>query len=129
MNSKAPAKTPGKVPDKNIKLKRAYDPPASADGTRVLVDRLWPRGVKKDAAAIDQWVKDIAPSTELRKWFGHDPERWTEFKRRYTAELRRHTGELDELRTLARHGKLTLVYGARDEEHNQAVVIRGLLVG
>jgi len=129
MNSKAPAKTPGKVPDKNIKLKRAYDPPTSADGTRVLVDRLWPRGVKKDAAAIDQWVKDIAPSTELRKWFGHDPERWTEFKRRYTAELRRHTGELDELRTLARHGKLTLVYGARDEEHNQAVVIRGLLVG
>jgi uncharacterized protein YeaO (DUF488 family) len=117
-----------KIPGKNIRLKRAYDAPATADGTRILVDRLWPRGIKKDTAAIDQWVKDIAPSTDLRKWFAHDPERWSEFKRRYTTELRRHSEELDELRTLAKHGTVTLVYGARDEEHNQAVVIRDLLV-
>jgi len=117
-----------KVPEKNVKLKRAYDKPAAADGKRILVDRLWPRGVKKETAAIDHWAKDLAPSTALRKWFGHDPERWAEFKRRYTAELRRHAEELDELRALARRSKVTLVYAARDEDHNQAVVIRDLLV-
>jgi uncharacterized protein YeaO (DUF488 family) len=118
-----------KASGKNVKLKRAYDPPAAADGTRILVDRLWPRGVKKEAAAIDQWAKDIAPSTDLRKWFGHDPERWGEFKRRYTVELRRHSEKLNELRTLALHGPVTLIYSAHDEAHNQAVVIRDVLVG
>jgi len=119
----------GKVASKNVRLKRAYDPPTAADGTRVLVDRLWPRGIKKDAAAIDEWMKDIAPTTPLRQWFGHDPARWSEFKRRYTAELRQHGDDLDALRALARRGTLTLVYGARDEEHNQAVVIRDTLLG
>jgi uncharacterized protein YeaO (DUF488 family) len=114
---------------KNVKLKRAYEKPAPTDGTRILVDRLWPRGVKKEAAAFDLWPKDLAPSTELRKWFGHDPERWTEFKRRYIAELRHHAELLDELRTLARRGSVTLVYAARDEQHNEAVIIRDMLVG
>lgn len=129
-STKKPTKKPAKKPAKaNVMLKRAYDKPAAADGTRILVDRLWPRGVTKDAAAIDQWAKDIAPSDALRTWFGHDPARWSEFRRRYTAELRGHAAELDELRALARHGPVTLVYGARDEEHNQAVVIRDLLAG
>lgn len=128
MTGKAPAKKPNKTSkEPTVRLKRAYDQPAAADGKRILVDRLWPRGVKKDAAAIDQWAKDIAPSDALRKWFGHDPARWSEFRRRYIAELRGHAAELDALRALARHGPVTLVYGARDEEHNQAVVIRDLL--
>jgi uncharacterized protein YeaO (DUF488 family) len=118
-----------KVPKNNVKLKRAYDRPTAADGKRILVDRLWPRGVKKDVAAIDQWTKDIAPSSALRQWFGHDPDRWSEFKRRFIVELREHSAELNALRVLARHGPVTLVYSARDEEHNQAVVIRDLLVG
>jgi uncharacterized protein YeaO (DUF488 family) len=127
---KKPARKAGKTPGKaNVRLKRAYDEPAAADGKRILVDRLWPRGVKKDAAAIDQWAKDIAPSDALRTWFGHDPARWSEFRRRYIAELRGHAAELDELRALAKRGPVTLVYGARDEEHNQAVVIRDLLAG
>ena len=113
----------------NIKLKRAYEPPAPDDGTRVLVDRLWPRGVKKSKAAIDEWMKEIAPSTALRKWFSHDPERWQEFRRRYKAELRHHPDEMHRLRALARHGRLTLVFAARDEAHNDAVVIGELLRG
>jgi uncharacterized protein YeaO (DUF488 family) len=117
------------VPSQNIRLKRAYERPSAADGTRILVDRLWPRGVRKDAAAIDRWAKDLAPSTELRKWFGHDPERWREFKRRYTAELLRQPELLDELRTLAQRGSITLVYAARDQEHNEAIIIRDMLVG
>ena len=119
----------GKVPAKNLKLKRAYEAPAAADGTRVLVDRLWPRGLKKERAAFDLWAKDLAPSNELRKWFGHDPERWAEFKRRYTAELRQHTELLDDLRALALRGPVTLIYAARDEEHNEAVVLRDVLLG
>jgi uncharacterized protein YeaO (DUF488 family) len=119
----------GRVPAKNVRLKRAYEEPVAADGARVLVDRLWPRGVKKAAAAIDLWAKDLAPSTELRKWFGHDPARWTEFERRYTAELRQHAELLDEIRTLARRGPVTLIYAARDQEHNEAVVIRDILAG
>lgn len=111
----------------DIRLKRAYEPPAKSDGTRVLIDRLWPRGVTKQEAAIDRWLREIAPSTELRRWFGHDPERWPEFQRRYTAELRHHVDLLDELLRLAHHGTLTLVFGARDEEHNDAVVLRSLL--
>ena len=118
----------GNIAD-HIKLKRAYEPPASADGTRVLIDRLWPRGVKKEKAAIDEWMKEIAPSTDLRKWFGHDPERWVEFRRRYRSEIKKHPVEFRRLRELARKGQLTLVYAAHDEAHNDAVVLRDLLVG
>jgi uncharacterized protein YeaO (DUF488 family) len=110
-------------------MKRAYEPPARADGTRILVDRLWPRGVKKTEAKIDEWIKDIAPSTALRKWFGHDPARWQEFRRRYKKEINEHPEQLDRLRTVARGGTLTLVFSAHDEEHNDAVVLRELILG
>jgi uncharacterized protein YeaO (DUF488 family) len=99
----------------NVKLKRAYERPAADDGVRILIDRLWPRGVSKADAAIDQWVKDIAPSTALRKWFGHDPARWQEFRRRYAGELRQHPAQLARLRALAKQGPITLVFSARDE--------------
>jgi uncharacterized protein YeaO (DUF488 family) len=110
----------------SIALKRAYEEPEPGDGTRVLVDRMWPRGVKKEQARIDVWLKDLAPSTELRQWFGHDPERWAEFRERYRTELK-GSPALAELRKLAREGKVTLVYAARDEQHNNAVVLRGLV--
>jgi uncharacterized protein YeaO (DUF488 family) len=113
----------------SVKLKRAYERPAATDGTRVLVDRLWPRGVKKADAKIDYWIKELAPSTELRKWFAHDPTRWQEFRRRYSAELHQHRDEMNRLRDLARHGLITLVYAAHDEIHNDAVVLRDILVG
>lgn len=113
----------------NIKLKRAYEKPEAADGTRVLVDRLWPRGVKKVDAAIDQWMKELSPSTGLRNWFGHDPARWNEFRERYAAELSQHPDQLRQLRALAREGTVTLVYSAHDEEHNNAVALRGLILG
>ena len=112
----------------NIKLKRAYLPPSHDDGTRVLVDRLWPRGVKKIDAAVDIWMKDIAPSTELRKWFGHEPERWPEFYQRYREELSEHPDHLKRLCELARQGVVTLVYAAHDELHNDAIVLRDLLL-
>jgi uncharacterized protein YeaO (DUF488 family) len=112
-----------------VKLKRAYEPASGAHGTRILIDRLWPRGVKKADAAIDQWVKDIAPSTALRKWFGHDPARWTEFRRRYAAEVRRHPEYLRRLRALARQGPITLIFSAHDELHNDAVALRDFLLG
>ena len=115
------------VPD-HIRLKRAYEPPAPDDGARVLIDRLWPRGVKKEDAAIDEWIKEIAPSTALRKWFGHDPERWQEFRRRYQSEIRQHPDELQRLRALAQRGRITLVYSAHDEAHNDAVVLKDLLL-
>ena len=118
-----------KVSAKSIKLKRAYQPPARGDGTRVLVDRLWPRGVKKEDAAIDRWAKELAPSTTLRKWFGHDPARWPEFRKRYAEELGQHLRDLKELRALARKHPVTLVYAARDELHNDAVVLRDVLLG
>ena len=118
-----------KIAAANIRLKRAYQRPAPADGTRILVDRLWPRGVSKAAAAIDRWVKEIAPSTTLRKWFGHDPARWPEFRRRYAAELREHADELASLRNQARRGPITLIYSAHDEAHNDAVVLRSILLG
>ena len=118
-----------KIAADHIKLKRAYDPPTSDDGTRILIDRLWPRGVKKTDAAIDEWMKEIAPSTELRKWFGHDPSRWHEFQRRYRSEIRRHPEQLDRLRMLAQHGRVTLVFSARDEAHNDAVVLKNTLLG
>jgi len=113
----------------HIKLKRAYEPAASDDGTRILIDRLWPRGVKKANAAIDEWMKDVAPSTALRKWFGHDPERWPEFRRRYRSEIREHREQFDRLRALAQHGRITLVFSAHDEAHNDAVVLKDLLLG
>lgn len=113
----------------NVKLKRAYERPAAGDGRRILVDRLWPRGVSKAAAAIDEWMKDIAPSTMLRKWFGHDPSRWREFRQRYASEIRARPDQLKKLRRLARQGPVTLVYSARDESHNDAVVLRQILLG
>jgi uncharacterized protein YeaO (DUF488 family) len=118
-----------RIPAANVKLKRAYDPPSRKDGTRILVDRLWPRGISKQKAALDRWTKDIAPSTDLRKWFAHDPERWEEFRRRYAEELRQHRDLVAELRSLARKGPITLVYSAHDEMHNDAVVLRDVLLG
>ena len=112
-----------------VKIKRAYEKPARDDGYRVLVDRLWPRGISKRKAGIDLWLQDVAPSRELRQWFGHDPERWSEFRKRYRQELREGEGAaaLRQLRAQARKGPVTLVYGARDEEHNNAVVLGQLL--
>jgi len=118
-----------RIPAANVKLKRAYDPPSPEDGTRILVDRLWPRGISKEKAALDRWMKEIAPSTELRKWFGHDQSRWVEFRRRYTEELRQHPDLIADLRSLARYGPITLVYAAHDETHNDAVVLRDALLG
>jgi uncharacterized protein YeaO (DUF488 family) len=111
----------------DVRLRRAYETPSREDGLRVLVDRLWPRGLSKEGAAIDLWCKELAPSTELRRWFGHDPARWDEFRRRYEEELSRQSSLLDELRQNAAGGRLTLVYAARDETHNQAVVLRDIL--
>ena len=113
----------------NVRLKRAYDPPAANDGARILIDRLWPRGVSKASAAIDQWDKGIAPSTKLRNWFRHDPARWQEFRRRYTDEIYHHREQLDELRARAQCGRITLVFAAHDKVHNNAVVLRDVLLG
>lgn len=108
-----------------LTIKRIYDPPEPGDGKRILVDRLWPRGLKRDAAALDEWFKDIAPSAELRRWFGHRPERWAEFARRYRHELAAEPAgkALQEIAALVARDHVTLVYGARDRDHNQAVVI------
>jgi uncharacterized protein YeaO (DUF488 family) len=106
-----------------IRIKRVYEPQARSDGRRILVDRLWPRGLSKKDAAVDEWMKDIAPSAELRRWFGHDPRRWPEFKRRYRHELRAHGELLRSITARASRGTVTLVYGARDEAHNDAVVL------
>lgn len=113
----------------NIRLKRAYEPADRDDGTRVLVDRLWPRGVSKADAALDRWMKELAPTTALRKWFGHDAVRWEEFRRRYANEAHQHQEQFAQLRKWAREGPITLVYAARDEVHNEAVVLRSLLLG
>lgn len=110
-----------------ILLKRAYQPYDSGDGFRILVDRLWPRGIEKSAAHIDLWLKDVAPSTELRKWFGHEPEKWKEFRTRYLAELKHNPEAMGELTEHAHAGVVTLVYGAKDEQHNQAVVLKEYL--
>jgi len=111
-----------------LRIKRAYEAPAASDGVRVLVDRLWPRGLARDAARIDHWLKDVAPSSDLRKWFGHDPERWPEFRKRYRVELQANAGAVAELRALAKGAKtLTLVFAAKDEAHNNAVVLKDLL--
>lgn len=113
----------------NLRLKRAYEPAGESDGLRILVDRLWPRGVSKARARFDRWMKDIAPSAELRTWFGHDPARWEAFRNRYRAELDGHREEIRDLRRLARSGPVTLIYSARDERHNDAVVLRSVLLG
>jgi uncharacterized protein YeaO (DUF488 family) len=107
-----------------IRLKRAYDPALPDDGVRLLVDRLWPRGLSKAAAAVDGWRRDLAPSDALRKWFGHDPARWDEFRRRYAEELRAFPHELAALRTQAAAGPVTLLYAAHDREHNNAVALK-----
>ena len=111
----------------DIAVKRAYEPPAKADGQRVLVDRIWPRGVAKKDAALTHWLREIAPSDELRKWFGHEPERWAEFQKRYRAELDRNEEAVAQLRGLLGHGKVTLLYGAHDEAHNNAVALTAYL--
>ena len=110
-----------------IRLKRVYEKPSRMDGTRILVDRLWPRGLSKERAAVTLWLKDVAPSTELRKWFGHDPARWKQFQARYRKELRQKKDVLTLLRQKARTRTITLVYAARDEEHNEALVLVKIL--
>lgn len=117
-----------RIASENIKLKRAYAKPSPDDGARILVDRLWPRGVRKSEAAIAHWVKGLAPSTGLRKWFGHDPARWQEFRGRYAREVRQHHEELEQLAELARRSPITLVYAAHDELHNDAVVLQEILL-
>lgn len=111
----------------DVRLKRAYEPATPADGCRVLIDRLWPRGVSRQQAKLDSWEKDLAPSTELRQWFGHEPRRSGEFRRRYIEELRGERPRIAALRRRAREGTLTLVYSARDTEHNDAVVLAEVL--
>jgi len=107
-----------------LKIKRVYDKPAEEDGTRILVDRLWPRGLTKQKAKVDVWLKDIAPSTELRKWFAHDPEKWKEFIKKYKKELHENKEQAAILKEYLKQGTVTLVYGARDEVHNEALVIK-----
>ena len=111
----------------DVRIKRAYEPAASSDGYRVLIDRLWPRGVSREHADLDEWDQELAPSTELRQWFGHEPRRFEEFRRRYQEELRHKRSRITELRRRARKGTLTLVYSARDAEHNDAVVLAEIL--
>lgn len=111
----------------NIQIKRVYEEPNRTDGQRVLIDRLWPRGLTKEKAKVDLWLKDIAPSTQLRQWFGHDPSKWNEFKKRYHNELRGNIPAVSKLEDLTKKGKVTLIYGAKDEEHNDAVVLKEYL--
>jgi uncharacterized protein YeaO (DUF488 family) len=110
-----------------LEIKRVYEEPGPADGTRILVDRLWPRGLSKVRARVDIWLKDIAPSTELRKWFSHDPNKWAEFQTRYRQELKSKTDLLAILKEKAAKGPITLLYGAKDEDHNEAVALQSLL--
>ncbi|MGN6586647.1 MAG: DUF488 domain-containing protein [Solirubrobacterales bacterium] len=111
----------------DVRTKRIYEKPAPGDGFRMLVDRVWPRGISRQRARLDEWDRTLSPSTELRKWFGHDPGRYEEFRRRYLEELQGHRDRLAELRSLARQGTLTLVYGAKDPAHNQAIVLAEVL--
>jgi uncharacterized protein YeaO (DUF488 family) len=110
-----------------IKLKRAYEKPARDDGVRILVDRLWPRGLSKRDAHIDLWLKEAGPSTELRKWFGHDPSRWSEFRQRYFRELKAHPEEIRQLLDRSRGGPVTLVFGSKEEKYNNAVALKAYL--
>lgn len=114
--------------DPNIALKRAYEPPSAEDGVRVLVERLWPRGVKKEALQLHDWLKDVSPSPELRKWFSHDTSKWDEFARRYKAELEKQTEHVGALVDLCRHQKVTFVYAARDPDHNSALILRDVVL-
>ena len=111
----------------DVRVKRVYDAPGEQDGKRILVDRLWPRGLTKEKAAVDLWLKDIAPSTELRKWFRHDPAKWTEFQKRYRAEVKKNADSFSVLKREAETGRITLLFGAKDEEHNEALVLRSIL--
>lgn len=119
----------GRISASHVRLKRAYEAPAADDGMRILIDRLWPRGLRKADAGVDLWLKEVAPSAPLRKWFGHDSARWDEFFTRYAAEVRQHPEAFERLRAFARRGPVTLVYAAHDEAHNDAVVLRTLLLG
>lgn len=110
-----------------IRLKRAYDSASKSDGTRYLVERLWPRGVKKDSLQVEAWLKDVAPTTELRKWFSHEPAKWPEFRRRYFEELNANPAAWQPLVAAARHGRVTLVYSSHDTEHNNAVALKEFL--
>jgi uncharacterized protein YeaO (DUF488 family) len=110
-----------------IDTKRVYEPPDKEDGIRILVDRLWPRGLTKEKAKVDLWLKEIAPSTELRKWFGHDPDKWKEFRKRYADELKKNKEQVLLLKEQITKGKVTLLYGAKDEEHNEALVLKDWL--
>jgi uncharacterized protein YeaO (DUF488 family) len=110
-----------------VRIKRVYEKPEKGDGKRILVDRLWPRGLTKEKAAIDLWLKQIAPSTALRKWFGHDPGKWKEFEQRYHQELMNNEEQIKLLKEQAKKGIVTLVYGAKDQEHNEALVLKELL--
>lgn len=112
---------------KTITIKRVYEPAETSDGTRVLVDRVWPRGITKEKAALDLWLKEIAPSTPLRKWFGHDPARWEEFRKRYGRELDGNSEAVGQLRSLIASGPVTLLYSAHDPQHNQAVALSDYL--
>jgi uncharacterized protein YeaO (DUF488 family) len=111
----------------SVQIKRVYEPRSARDGKRILVDRLWPRGLTKERAAVDLWMKDIAPSTELRKWFGHDPDKWAEFQTRYRAEVREKAKLLTALKREAKVGPVTLLFGAKDEEHNEAIILQSVL--
>ncbi len=110
-----------------INLKRVYEPPSKGDGKRILVERLWPRGVKKQDAALDEWMKEIAPSPALRKWYGHDPRKWPEFQRRYREELATNEQEVKRLRELCAEGLVSFIYAAKDEERNSAVVLKAYI--
>ena len=111
----------------NIKIKRVYEQPDREDGERILVDRLWPRGLTKEKAAVDLWLKEIAPTTELRKWFGHDPDKWKSFRGRYETEIRHNYDLVKVLKDKAKRKTVTLVYGARDQKHNEALVLKQFL--
>ena len=110
-----------------LRLKRAYEPKAASDGQRILIDRLWPRGLSKRKVAIDDWMKELAPSADLRRWFAHDPRKWVEFQKRYKLELRTQADLLDKIAKRALRGRVTLIYGARDEAHNDAVVLSAVI--
>ena len=110
-----------------VGIKRIYEPPVPEDGKRILVDRLWPRGLSKDDARLDEWLKEVAPSDELRRWFGHDPAKWEEFRRRYRQELKTQGEIFERLRNEARKGTVTLLFAAKDEERNNAVVLKEML--
>ena len=112
-----------------IRIKRTYDPPDARDGRRFLVERLWPRGMRKESLAMEGWLKDVAPSNGLRQWFSHDPAKWEEFRRRYTGELEQNPAAWTPLLEAARHGDVTLLYSAHDQEHNNALALKDFLNG